>query len=205
MNTLSIVIPHKDQTVRLGRCLGCLPSDIPTYVICGGTYAENCNKGLKLCDTSHVMFLNDDCYLNPDTIDKMMELTKHAEVVGVANILQTHRIIEGIEIFPENKEWPFRETSDPNKVHFPAGACYIFDKKFLTPYGFDTAYLNGGEDVDLFLNCVQAGLDFAYLREPVLHDYASSSGRWQHVNRNVQLLLHKYPIERLQEIKDKIK
>lgn len=193
---LSIVIPHHNRIDCLIRCLKEAAPLCPLYIVrTGGSFAHNCNKAFQMVDTEHVMFLNDDVLL--DTMFINYRSYDFNDITGISS-LQNGKIIRGVEICP-NLEWPFKETE--SSPHFPLASCFVIRSKIFRELGmFDEAYRNGCEDIELFLKAMECGIKFSWLDIPVMHLYAQSEGRGKHIQKNREILLNRFPKERLERI-----
>ena len=76
----------------------------------------------------------------------------------------------------------------PRDLDMVTGACLLIRRElFLQLAGFDEVYRNGVEDVDLCLRAREAGYRVVYQpRAMIYHHEGQSSGRFDHVDRNLR-------------------
>jgi len=188
-----IIIPHHNRTDRLKECLENIPRGFNVYVVRGGSFAENCNKGFKLSKSKRVIFLNDDVILNEKALLEM--INKKADIVGASlTTPNENRIMRGIlTSWGKGRFW-FGPAYDLDQVDFPFGAFFQIKRSVFKKLGmFDEKYRNGYEDVDLFLKAKQLGFTFDYIETPVFHYEAQSEGRYDYADQNQRLLEKRFP------------
>ena len=92
----------------------------------------------------------------------------------------------------ENRHDDHASNSDEDGV---TGACMAIRRSVFDALGgFDTAYWNGYEDVDLCLAVKEAGHRIAYVAESIVvhHESVSGSERWRAAHQNVALMNEKW-------------
>lgn len=177
-----IIIPHHDRDDLLRECLKSIPRDKYNVIISsGGTFAENCNKGALRSLTENLIFLNDDALIEATLFDKV--LSSPGDIVGVAQKMREG----GKHIFglggkiqsPEQKPLLKRFFARSlDEVFIPSGYFFKITKSaWLNLGGFNTFFINGAEDVDLFLRALESGYDFDFVTEAGLHLHSQSLGR----------------------------
>ena len=134
----------------------------------------------------------------------MIEASRRPQVGVVgAKLLYHNGTIQhaGIGFINGVPDHPFRhasgdapEVSQFRELDMVTGACLlIFRSLFMQLAGFDEAYRNGVEDIDLCLRARAAGWKVVYEpRAVVYHPEGQSAGRFNHVNENLQLFFSRW-------------
>lgn len=163
------------------------------------------NRGAAIARGSILALLNNDLILEPGWLGPMMNalrlMGQRAGLVGNIQLNAASLEIDhvGIQINGSNckPEHVRREPRLASRLLNPApsafavtGACMLVRTetwRFLG--GFNEAYVNGCEDVDLCLRARAAGLEnVVALRSRVLHHVSSSPGRNLHNEENTRRL-----------------
>lgn len=200
---VTVIIPTINaRPDLLNRCIESVEPTLRTgdnlLVIEGGTFAENCNAGAKQAVNPILIFLNDDIKIDQDDwIDRLTDAFDDPET-GAAGCrliypdgkLQHTGIYfdapDGI-LTAHNRTW----DTESGTVAAVTGACLAVRRDLFNELdGFDTAFRNGYEDVDLCLRIQQARYNIKYISDCTLIHHESQSGpaRWEHVNENVARL-----------------
>lgn len=163
-------------------------------------FAASNNLAAAHATSDTLAFLNSDLVLQPGWLEPMLELLHGSENVGlVGNIQLNHRtgLIDHAGIFFDLEGMPTHARK--NRRRLPSGdfrernaltaACMLVRRStFKQAKGFDTAYRNGMEDVDLCLRLKQAGMrHLVSHRSIVRHHVSASPGRHQHNDRNTEI------------------
>ena len=186
------------------ECARTMREDDNLLVLEGGTFAENCNGGAGLAQTDILIFLNDDCKPDQDDwIDRLLDPFRwdHVGIVGARLIYPDGKLQhtgvylenDASGIVARNRTWDC--VSGP--VDAVTGACLaIRTSLFREVGGFDEAFRNGYEDIDLCLRARQAGHTIWYQAECTVIHHESQSGprRWQWVNENIAELQARYTL-----------
>ena len=169
-----IIIPHADQHNLLAKCLEPLDRRIfNIIVVCGGTFAENCNKGAKLAETDNLIFLNDDTLPEERALTLM---TKNPnDIVGCAQYIPAEqKTFYGLG---HNGTW-FYLADKISDVILPSGFCFKVKKSAWNELGgLDEEYRNGAEDIDLFFRAIEKEKSIGYVRLDFPHYLSKSTGR----------------------------
>jgi GT2 family glycosyltransferase len=134
-------------------------------------YAKSSNLAVKEARGEFLALLNNDLILKPYWLEPMLavfeQFPSQPIIVGNLQYLPVIGALDhaGIEVrIDTESNRPVishrRELipAEPEKVFAVTGACcLIASKTFETLGGFDEAYFNGGEDVDLCMKITQAG------------------------------------------------
>jgi GT2 family glycosyltransferase len=156
-------------------------------------YAASTNRGAAAARGSILALLNNDLILQPGWIQPMLRALRSfgsgAGLVGNIQVNAATRQVDhaGIGVTLNGKpehdrtqpRLPFRLFRPVRRAFAVTGACVLVRAAAWRHLGgFDEAYINGCEDVDLCLRAREAGLINAVaLRSRVLHHVSSSPGR----------------------------
>jgi GT2 family glycosyltransferase len=162
-------------------------------------YARACNEGAAIATHDKLVFLNNDTEPQSGWLQALDEYAREhpaAAVIGAKLVYPTGSIQHaGVAIgqdgFPHNLygglpgEHPAVNRS--RRLQAVTGACMLVDRSaFERAGGFDTAYVNSLEDVDLCLRIGQSGGEVHYCHEAVLvHLESASRGREDRFERSV--------------------
>jgi len=163
-------------------------------------FARANNQGARSARGEYVLFLNNDTEPFEGWLREMVQLADSDERIGVVgarllypqNDTVQHAGLEMINGIPDHV---FRGVAaeDDRVLHsrdldMVTGACMLVRRTLFEELGgFDEAYRNGVEDVDLCLQVRSKGYRVVYCAESVLyHHEGTSEGRFDHVNENLQ-------------------
>jgi len=182
-----------DETKELLKCLAGDVKIITNKVNMG--FAKACNQGAKVASGKYLLFLNNDTqvqqhWLQPlvNTVENNLEIgavgskllypdgkVQHA---GVIIIEQKNKV----SLLPRHVFMGDYPSDVP--IEYPmffqavTAACLLIKKNiFDSVDGFNEAYWNGSEDVDLCFKIRQAGYKIAYEPKSVVIHHESKSGR----------------------------
>jgi len=164
-------------------------------------FAKSCNDGAAAAAGEYLLFLNNDTVPEPGWLDALVGYAEHhpeAAVVGAKLLYPDHTIQHaGVAIcqdrYPRHLYSGFPgdhpATNKSRSFQIVTAACALVRRPaFEAMGGFDTAFCNGFEDVDLCLRLGQAGYEIHYCAEcRVMHLESVSPGRHQHDRDNVAL------------------
>lgn len=198
---VSIVIPtiHADEE-KLDACLRACEQTAPDaeiVVVDGGSFAENCNRGALLANRGTLVFLNDDTVPQPGWLEALVTpLAEHDVGITGAKLLYPDRTIQHAGIYFDAPDGILTahniQTDEPTRdVDAVTGACLAITRDLFNECtGFDPAFVNGYEDVDLCLRVRAGGWRVRYVADSVVvhHESASGHARWTHVANNIQRL-----------------
>jgi len=195
---VSAIIPVYKDTPRLARCIGavkhqvsdiivpldgkCTLSDEPSigdalvlYPESPGKrlgYGKNCQRAARLAQGEYLLFLNDDCYLDGDAVERMRRvLNENADVAVVGCKLRypdgkiQHggmvRSVAGYGHIDHLKvHGSIRDVTEMEAVTF--AAALVRRSAFFEVGGFDEEYDCYSEDVDLCMKLRRAGWRVMY-------------------------------------------
>jgi GT2 family glycosyltransferase len=164
-------------------------------------FATACNDGAAAASGEYLVFLNNDTIPQPGWLDALVQYAEthpRAAVVG-SKLLYPDGTIQhaGVTIcqdryarhiyagFPADHP----AVNKSRRFQIVTAACALLRRKpFEKARGFDPAFVNGNEDVDLCLRLGELGYEVHYCHESVLYHLESvSENRFKHVDRNTQL------------------
>ncbi|MBN1124086.1 MAG: glycosyltransferase family 2 protein [Sedimentisphaerales bacterium] len=165
---IGVVIPYYKRRDQLDRCIACLQQQtVPTEIFVRDNTSNNIyftaavNEGLRqFLDRpfEYLLVLNQDMYLLPDTVEKMMRFMDTHSQCGIAAPLhlspQDRRYVMcagGLEAFPVGK-WrhgPLDQFTHDQQVHWADGACLLLRRKMIREIGLlDENFVFIGSDSD---------------------------------------------------------
>lgn len=169
-------------------------------------FARANNQGAALARGEYVLFLNNDTEPCAGWLEAMVQLADGDPRIGVvgAKLLypQTDTVQHaGLEMVNGEPQHVFRgaAASDPRvcatrDLDMVTGACMLVRRSLFEELGgFDVAYRNGVEDVDLCLQARARGYRVVYCADAVVrHHEGTSEGRFDHVRDNLQRFFAKW-------------
>ena len=106
----------------------------------------------------------------------------------------------GIGIFI-NEYGNYELTANKDKAKYPSGALFKISRSAWKDIGgFNEEFINGGEDQDLFLRCIEADYSCGFVDTPVVHYCSQSTGRFDYISENDKLLFSLWPENRLNKV-----
>lgn len=158
---------------------------------CNGGFAEACNDGARLSDDGdHLIFLNNDTIPIAGWLDALVEeADAHPDAGAVgARLLYPDGTIQHAGVAIGHDLWPHHlyagfpgehpVVSRSKRVVAATAAClFIRGDLYRELNGFDTAFLNGYEDIDLCLRLGERGHEVRYCPRSVLY-HLESVTRW---------------------------
>ncbi|HTL56543.1 MAG TPA: glycosyltransferase family 2 protein [Candidatus Limnocylindrales bacterium] len=164
-------------------------------------FAAACNHGAAVATGQYLVFLNNDTIPQPswlEALENHADLHSQAAVVGSKLLYPDERVQHaGVVIcqdrYPRHlyRGFPAAHPAVRKSRRFQivTGACMLVRREaFEAARGFDPAFRNGFEDVDLCLRLGCAGFEVHYCAESVLHHLESvSPGRLRRARANVAL------------------
>ncbi|HZZ18106.1 MAG TPA: glycosyltransferase family 2 protein [Opitutaceae bacterium] len=156
-------------------------------------FGASTNRGAAVAKGRILAFLNNDLLLTPGWLGPMVRalggLGNNAGVVGNVQLNATTLEVDHTGIVVDLKGKPIHDRELPHalsrffmpvrRVFAATGACMLIRADtWRSLGGFDEAYVNGCEDLDLCFRARQAGLtNVVALESRVLHHVSSSPGR----------------------------
>lgn len=156
-----------------------------------GGFARACNAGAQAAgDVDHLVFLNNDTVPIPGWLDALVEeADEHPEAAAIGSkLLYPDGTIQHAGVAIGHDRWPHHlyagfpgehpAVNRPKRVVAATAACVLIRREaFEQLDGFDTAFHNGYEDVDLCLRLHEQGHDVRYCPQSVLY-HLESVTRW---------------------------
>jgi O-antigen biosynthesis protein len=151
-------------------------------------FAATCNRGAAIARGELLFFLNNDLLLQPRWLEPMLAAFARFPDAGLVGNVQRHATTGAIDhtgLYFDHKGKPahdrhgWRTFADYRRVVAVTGACFgIRAAVWRQLNGFDEAFRNGCEDVDLGLRARAAGFQhYVALRSVVRHHVSASLGR----------------------------
>jgi GT2 family glycosyltransferase len=170
-------------------------------------FAHSVNDGIDAASGTFIVFLNNDVMPVPGWLDALVAYAdEHPEaaIVGSKLLFPDDTIQHAGVIFtPEG--WPRHiyagfpadhpAVNKSRRFQAVTAACALVRREVLLAVGgFDTAFRNGAEDVDLCLRLGEHGYEAHYCHTSVLYHLESASRRGQHdeFNHNARLLASRW-------------
>jgi len=173
-------------------------------------FAAANNSGAALARGEFLALLNNDLILTPQWLEPILNAHRaygpRAGLVGNVQINAATGVLDhaGISInlkgkpehissLPYRSRWPLLKPRH-RRVVAVTGACVVLRRSLWEKLGgFDPAYLNGCEDVDLCLRASAAGnVNWVALRSIVRHHISASPGRKLRDEANTRLLVQRW-------------
>lgn len=168
-------------------------------------FAASNNKAVKAALNDTIVFINNDLEFSKNWLEPMLEILSTCPKAGAVGNVQRNfetGLVDHAGIFFDLQGLPTH--AHKNRRHPPRGkliernavtaACLAITKKnFLDVGGFDEAYQNGCEDVDLCMKLKSKGLRlYVSLKSTIRHHISVSPGRNDHNDRNTQIFRERW-------------
>ena len=189
-----------DRTADFLQTLAADPRCVVLHNSTNLGFAASNNRAAAAAQGDILVFLNNDLVLLPGWLDPLLELLASLPDAGAVGNVQRSvatGLVDHAGIFFDLEGMPTH--AHKNRAAPPPGpsrernaataACLAIPRQlFLQHGGFDVAYRNGCEDVDLCVRLRQAGRRiYVSHRSVILHHVSSSPGRNLHNDANSQL------------------
>jgi GT2 family glycosyltransferase/glycosyltransferase involved in cell wall biosynthesis len=163
--------------------------------------------GARRAQGKRLLFLNNDTLVQPDWLTAMVRVSQADASVGIVGIKQlfpyTNTIYHtGIVFSPEGRPehlYPHLDASLPyvnqqREYQAVTGACLLIDRALFDDCGgFDEAYRNGYEDIDLCMAARQRGRKIVCCTSAYIYHYGQiSEGRTADDDANAALFARKW-------------
>ena len=171
---------------------------------CG--FGESNNRGASEANGEFLILLNNDLKLKPGWLEPMLGVFDNAEhragAVGNIQINTRTRLIDHAGVAFGSDGVPFHARK--NRLMYPKGniaewpavtaACMLIRRTvFWEVGGFDTAYRNGSEDIDLCMRLRVAGYhNYVSNSSRVYHHISSSPGRHEFNEQNLEIFMGRW-------------
>jgi hypothetical protein len=190
---LNSVVPQVDEVIISLDGEAELPHGLPMHKvkICRHLirrrmgYGKTCNRGVLASSGEFLLFLNDDCYLEPNAVTLMMaQMREQVAVVGCQQRYPDGRIYFGGAIRTPTGFGHFDHLKTVPQITNPApqefinfAAALVRRKAFYSVDAFDERYDCYCEDADLCLRLARSGWGLVY--EPnarAIHEESMTTG-----------------------------
>jgi len=171
-------------------------------------FAGTCNKGAVMATGKYLIFLNNDTEVTHNWDKYLLEtIEKDRDIWMVgAKLLYPDGTLQHAGVYlPELTGQSFGHVYRTFPADFPpanfekelqcvTAACIMVRREdFISLEGFDTAFLNGSEDIDLCLRVVEQGKKIIYQPQCVVTHFESvSQGRFSYSKQNAERLAGKW-------------
>jgi GT2 family glycosyltransferase len=164
-------------------------------------YARANNRAAQIARGQFLALLNNDLVLTPNWLEPMVALHRSLPKPGTIGNIQLNATTGAIDhagIYVTVKGKPEHDVTLPRgeSKFAPAvtGACMLIDRSLWNKLnGFDEAFINGGEDIDLCFRASKLGHAHAVaLRSIIRHHVSASPGRKRHDEQNSYRLTQRW-------------
>lgn len=196
-----IIIPHHNRHDLLERLLPNISvDDFNVIVPCGGSFAENCNRGARVAKTNTFIFLNDDVEINNKTLLKLAQFPADAVSLG-QKIPECPAPVYGLTFYWKDGIIKTRVALTVEETHIPVAFCLKVTRSTWEDLkGFDEGFINGGEDQDFALRLLSEGYNIGIMDDVVNHYHHQSLGRFDHDQENADYLRQKWPDTKIKNL-----
>lgn len=98
------------------------------------------------------------------------------------------------------------QIREPHQFLIPSGYCMKFKRKAWERLGgLNEQFINGGEDQDIGLRALDAGMSVGYIDNPMVHRHSQSAGRFDNTDSNVRLLKELWPNDKILRLLTKLR
>lgn len=169
-------------------------------------FALGSNIGFEASRGARVVFLNNDTEVSPEWLRSLLRPLRNPSVKGTQpKLVYPDGTIQGAGIvfssysplgYPiyVGKPGDYAPTQKGRRYRALTAACMaIRAAEFANAGGFDTAFINGQEDIDLCLRIGEGKAVFAYVPDAVvLHHEGKTPGRGTWIESNRQLFFQRW-------------
>lgn len=178
-------------------------------------FARASNTGIHVCgQVDAFLFLNNDCYLDSDCLEKMLDalLQGKGDVIGAKlryldgdMIQHAGGVINGnwesVTHIHRGMDRSLPEVCQSREMAWVTAACMLVRAKvFVENGGFDENYINGYEDVDFCLRIKEKGKKIYYCAQATgEHEEAQTPGRKDHEDHNAKIFFSRWRNKRVEK------
>jgi len=211
-----VIVIHKPTAERLNRCLSHVLHQVQEVVICHDSasfvprgvtdspkirfvkanghdlgYGKKANVGARHTNGKYILMLNDDCFLAPNAVEKLLETIRIDESIGMVGHLLRYpngeiqhagmfRATDGVGFGHLDLKAREGRIKEPTEVEAVTGASILLRRKaYFDINGHDEDYWLYAEDTDACMAMRQNGWKIYYTphAEAIHEEHASSSLR----------------------------
>jgi GT2 family glycosyltransferase len=168
-------------------------------------FAASCNDGVAAAGSEWVVLLNNDTLPQGDWLSSLVRYASARERLGAVGskllfpdgTIQHAGVVFSHELTPQHiyLGFPGDHPAVAKSREFQAvtGACLLIRRElFQENGGFDAAFVNGYEDIDLCLRLRKRGYEIHYCHESVLYHLESATRGFDSNTRNHALFLDRW-------------
>jgi GT2 family glycosyltransferase len=168
-------------------------------------FAASCNDGVTAAGSEWVVLLNNDTVAQPDWLSSLVRYAAARERLGAVGskllfpdaTVQHAGVVFSRQLTPQHiyLGFPADHPAVAKSREFQAitGACLLIRHElFQESGGFDAAFVNGYEDIDLCLRLRKRGYQIHYCHESVLYHLESATRGFAANTSNHALFLNRW-------------
>lgn len=164
-------------------------------------FAAACNFGFQHCRASHVLFLNSDCLVNSDTIERMLGAFSEQPRLGLACAVANNAanatlpMSEGCSFVSMNRLVKQTGVDAPSRspdICTTVGHCLMVSRKCYEALGgMDESWgLGYGEESDLHLRARSQGYLGALVTDSYVYHFGGGTFRYETTRQELQRVNH---------------
>ncbi len=203
---IPVVIPHYRKAHQLDKCIKHLRCQtVPVEIFIRDNNIDNIlftaavNEGIRKCldtDFEYLIILNQDMYLEPDAIEKMVRFMNFRPKCGISVPIQLYTenpnyVVWGgsLEAFPLGKAMhgPVTDFKENKQVYWANGTCMMLRKKMIQEIGLmDENFLFIGSDSDYSFTARARGWEIWCIADAKgVHEHGESG---KGTNKEIELI-----------------
>jgi GT2 family glycosyltransferase len=168
-------------------------------------FASSCNDGVAAAGGEWILLLNNDTIPQPGWLDSLIHYASARERLGVVGskllfpdgTIQHAGVVFARELTPQHIYLGFQAdhpaVSSSREFQAVTGACMLIRRSVFEEIGgFDAAFVNGYEDIDLCLRLRTSGYEVHYCHESVLYHLESATRGFELNRSNHELFLERW-------------
>jgi len=202
-----VIIVDNGSTDGTKEFLKCLEGDVKIITNQENLgFSKACNQGAREASGAYLVFLNNDTIPRKGWLDELVRVADANEDIAVVgskllfpdNTIQHAGVAIADSILPghiyRGRPSDFPPANKPRDFQVVTGACMLVKKDiFFDVGGFDEAYVNGYEDVDLCFKIRESGKRVFYNPRCVLtHFECKSEGRRDKMDNDTKILFNRW-------------
>lgn len=160
-------------------------------------FAGSCNVGFRNSQAAHVLFLNSDCLLNEDTIEKMLKAFSARPTVGLACVVANNAANVSIPIMEGHSFVSMNNLLEDESSHYPdvcttVGHCLMVSREcYQVVGGMDESWgLGYGEESDFHLRARAQGYLGVLVTDAYVYHFGGGTFRYEKTRSDLQQVNH---------------